>query len=113
MLAQHERETISKRTKNELAAKKARGDQLDTPANLMDAARQQSLQVRRQQIQQHPSLRQATAFISSRRAQGVSFRQLTGELNTLGCTAPHREDFKQVQRFYERVSVVTTTPTAT
>ncbi|SFQ79487.1 recombinase family protein [Hymenobacter arizonensis] len=105
VIAQHERETISKRTKDALAAKKARGATLGTPANLTDAARQQSLLVRRAQVQQHPGLRQAAAFISSRRAQGVSFRQLAGELNALGFTAPRGGTFnqKQVQRLYERL----------
>ena len=107
VLAQHERETISKRTKDALAAKKARGAVLGTPANLTDAARQQSLSVRRQQHQQHPGLRQATAFINSRRAQGASFRQLAGELNALGFTARRGGTFnqKQVQRLYERLLV--------
>lgn len=104
VLAQHERETISKRTKDALAAKKARGGQLGTPANLTDASRHQSLLVRRQQLEQHPGLRQAAAFIASRRAQGVSFRQLAGELNALGFIAPRGGTFnqKQVQRLHAR-----------
>jgi DNA invertase Pin-like site-specific DNA recombinase len=107
VIAQHERETISKRTKDALAAKKARGAQLGTPANLTDAARQQSLLVRRARMQQHPGLRQAAAFISSRRAQGVSFRQLAQELNALGFSAPRGGTFnqKQVQRLFERLPV--------
>jgi DNA invertase Pin-like site-specific DNA recombinase len=110
VLAQHERETISKRTKDALTAKKARGAQLGTPANLTDAARQQSLLVRRQQLDQHPRLRQAAAFITSRRAQGASFRQLAGELNALGFTAPRGGAFnqKQVQRLYERLQLAQT-----
>jgi len=104
VLAQHERETISKRTKDALAAKKARGAQLGTPANLTEAAREQSLLVRRVPLQQHPGLRQTAAFIASRRAQGVSFRQLAGELNALGFTAPRGGTFnqKQVQRLHQR-----------
>ena len=112
VLAQHERETISKRTKEALAAKKARGAILGTPANLTDAARQQSLLMRREQIQQHPGLRQAAAFINSRRAQGVSFRQLAGELNVLGFTAPRGGSFnqKQVQRLTERLPLDSKNP---
>ncbi|MGI4874595.1 MAG: recombinase family protein [Janthinobacterium lividum] len=114
VLAQHERETISQRTKDALQAKKARGAQLGTPANLTDAARQQSLLVRRQQLDQHAGLRQAAAFITSRRAQGVSFRQLAGELNALGFTAPRGGTFnqKQVQRLYERLPAVQTETSA-
>jgi DNA invertase Pin-like site-specific DNA recombinase len=99
----HERETISKRTKEALAAKKSHGAQLGTPANLTDAARRQSLLVRRARIHQDPGLRQAAAFISSRRTQGVSFRQLAGELNALGFTAPRGGTFNQnqVQRLSE------------
>ena len=112
VLAQHERETISKRTKEALAAKKARGAILGTPANVTDAARQQSLLMRREQIQQHPGLRQAAAFINSRRAQGVSFRQLAGELNVLGFTAPRGGSFnqKQVQRLTERLPLDSKNP---
>ncbi len=53
------------------------------------------------------SLRQAAAFISSPRAQGVSFRQLAVELNALGFTAPRGGTFnqKQVQRLSERLPV--------
>ena len=107
VLAQHERETISKRTKEALTAKKARGAALGTPANLTADARQRSLAVRRQQTHQHPGLRQATALIISRRAQGGSFRQIAGELNTLGFTARRGGTFnqKQVQRLYERLPV--------
>lgn len=110
VLAQHEHETISQRTKDALAAKKARGARVGTPANLTAAARERSLSVRRLNIQQHPGLRQTAAFIASRRAQGVSFRQLAGELNALGFTAPRGGTFdqKQVQRLYERVSGGTT-----
>ena len=108
VLAQHERETISKRTKEALAAKRARGAQLGTPANLTAAARQLGLLTRQQNARQHTGMRQVTALITSRRAQGVSFRQLAGELNALGFTARRGGTFnqKQVQRLYERLPIV-------
>ncbi len=107
VLAQHERETISKRTKDALAAKLARGAQLGTPANLTVEARQLGLVARQQNARQHAGVRQATALITSRRAQGVSFRQLAGELNALGFTARRGGTFnqKQVQRLYERLAI--------
>ena len=60
----------------------------------------------RQQSQQNSGLRQTAAFTASRRAQGVSFRQLAVELNAFGFTAPRGGTFnqKQVQRLYERVA---------
>jgi hypothetical protein len=72
------------------------------------ASREKSLLVRRAHLQQHPSLRQTAAFIASRRAQGVNFRQLAGELNALGFTAPRGGTFnqKQVQRLHERHLIV-------
>ena len=114
VLAQHERETISKRTKEALAAKRARGTQLGTPANLTAAARQVGLVTRQLNARQHAGVRQATALITSRRPQGVSFRQIAGELNALGFTARRGGTFnqKQVQRLYERVSEVSTAPAA-
>lgn len=68
--------------------------------------------MRRAHLHQYSGLRQTAAFIASRRAQGVSFRQLAGELNALGFTAPSGGTFnqKQVQRLCERLHV---TPGAT
>ncbi|RZK23132.1 MAG: resolvase, partial [Hymenobacter sp.] len=57
VLAQHERETLSKRTKDALVAKKARGAVLGTPANLTDEVRQAGLHVRQQNARQHAGVR--------------------------------------------------------
>jgi DNA invertase Pin-like site-specific DNA recombinase len=86
VIAQHERETISQRTKDALKAKKARGAQLGTPANLTEG------------------IRQATALILARRAQGLSCEKIAGELNALGFTARRGGAFsqKQVQRLVDR-----------
>ena len=104
VLAQHERETISQRTQEALAW----GAQLGTPANLTDEARQAGLLLRQQNARQHAGVRQATALITSRRAQGASFRQIAGELHALGFTARRGATLhqKQVQRLYERLPIV-------
>jgi DNA invertase Pin-like site-specific DNA recombinase len=53
VIAQHERETISQRTKDALKAKKARGAQLGTPANLTEEARQLGLVARQRNAREH------------------------------------------------------------
>jgi DNA invertase Pin-like site-specific DNA recombinase len=107
VIAQHERETISKRTKDALQAKKAKGEKLGTPQNLTEAVRIQGLQARQRNAREHSGSKQATALIVSRRAQNASFNQIAAELNGLGFTARRGGTFnqKQVQRLYERAMV--------
>lgn len=104
VIAQHERETISKRTKDALQAKKAKGEKLGTPENLTVAVRTLGLQARQRNAREHSGSRQATALIMSRRTQNVSFNQIAAELNDLGSVARRGGTFnqKQVQRLYER-----------
>lgn len=105
VIAQHERETISKRTKDALQAKKAKGEKLGTPENLTEAVRSLGLQARQRNAREHAGTRQATALIISRRAHNASFNKIAGELNNLGFTARRGGSFnqKQVQRLYERM----------
>jgi DNA invertase Pin-like site-specific DNA recombinase len=106
VIAQHERETISQRTKDALQAKKARGAQLGTPANLTEQVRQVGLAVRQRNAREHGGIRQATALILARRAQGLSCERIAGELNALGFTARRGGPFsqKQVQRLLDRAT---------
>ncbi|GAB3636739.1 recombinase family protein [Hymenobacter arcticus] len=106
VIAQHERETISKRTKDALQVKKAKGEKLGTPENLTESVRQQGLQARQRNAREHSGSKQATALIVSRKAQNASFNQIAAELNNLGFTARRGGTFnqKQVQRLYERAT---------
>ena len=60
VLAQHGRETISRRTKDALTAKKARGAQPGTPDNLTDASRTKGRTVMQRNAAEHQANRQAT-----------------------------------------------------
>lgn len=106
VIAQHERETISKRTKDALQAKKAKGGKLGTPDNLTESVRQQGLQARQRNAREHSGSKQATALIVSRKAQNASFNQIAAELNSLGFAARRGGTFnqRQVQRLYERAA---------
>ena len=84
VLAQHERETISRRTKDALQAKKARGATLGTPANLTDDARAKGRANMQQNAREHQANRQATRLAGLLRAQGHSLPQIAQELTAAG-----------------------------
>ena len=84
VLAQHERETISKRTKDALTAKKARGATLGTPANLTAQARQRGLVLRQQNAREHQANKQASRVATLLLLQGHNLTQIARELNEAG-----------------------------
>ena len=84
ILAQHERETISQRTKAALQALKRRGRKLGTPANLTDEARAKSVRVRKANAKQDTNWTRAKGYAIVRRQQGATFRQIAAELNEQG-----------------------------
>jgi DNA invertase Pin-like site-specific DNA recombinase len=84
VIAQHERETISKRTKEALKAKKARGAVLGTPANLTVAAIAKSRVVRQENARTNQQNLQAARLGGLLQKQGHTLAQIAQELNDGG-----------------------------
>ncbi|MFC6996391.1 recombinase family protein [Rufibacter roseus] len=107
VLAQHERELISSRTKAALEAKKAQGFKLGTPENLSEAARLKGLAVRRANAANSKENKQAIHLILSAKAEGKSFPQIVAKLNELGYLTSRGKKFglSSVHKLYTRATV--------
>ena len=106
VIAQHERETISKRTKDALTAKKARGAKLGTPANLTAAAIEKSRHVRQANARDNLQNQQATRLGGLLQKQGHTLQQIAQELNHGGYRTRRGKLFlpMSVQRLLQRAS---------
>ncbi|WP_210521945.1 recombinase family protein [Hymenobacter terricola] len=104
VIAQHERETISKRTKEALTAKKARGAKLGTPANLTPAAIAKSREVRQANARTNLQNQQASRLAGLLHAQGHTLQQVAHELNLAGFRTRRNCSFlpMSVQRLLKR-----------
>ncbi|WP_426062003.1 recombinase family protein [Hymenobacter sp. B1770] len=85
-LAQHERETIAKRTKDALAAKRARGEQLGNANNLTAAGRVKGQQTRQANAKTNKANVQAAELIKLHSEKGKSLREIAACLNSKGYT---------------------------
>jgi DNA invertase Pin-like site-specific DNA recombinase len=104
VLAQHERETISKRTKDALASKLAQGAQLGTPANLTLAATQKGRDQSVAKAHANEHNERAAAHILLLREKGLNYSQIAEKLNGLRFVTRHGKPFRaeQVKRLYLR-----------
>lgn len=110
VLAQHERELISKRTSDALQEKKKAGYRLGTPANLTRQAIEKSVQVRIEKARINPNSVRATNYIKSMRdKEGLSFQAIAERLNREGFKTPEGKSFTNMQviRLYKRVNTLT------
>lgn len=97
VLAQHEAELISSRTKSALAAKKARGEKLGTPANLTQAARDKGREAHSRNAANNQHTKTAKGYAKLLRDGGATLRQIADTLNTEGFKTPRGGQFAAVQ----------------
>ena len=100
VLAQHERELISSRTKAALQAKREQGFKLGSPQNLDVAARQKGLEVRQRNAASNKANRQASRLVRIYREQGYTFQQIADELNGEGYLTRHGKPFRRGMVYY-------------
>ena len=104
VIADHERQAISDRTKAALSALKVRGVQLGSPGNLTPAAREKATATLRHNAYHHPQNKRAGAYALSLHQQGKTLSGIATELNTHGFTTRRGKRFHavQVKRLIER-----------
>lgn len=103
VLAQHEREMISERTKRALQIKKLRGDKMGNPVNLTKAAIQKGFEVRQYNARNHPANIQAVELAYIYRQNNMTFRQIATKLNEMGMKTRFDKQFNAstVMRLYK------------
>lgn len=104
VLAQEERELISKRTISALQELKAKGVKLGNPKNLTPEARKMGSEAMRLKALSNENNRKATALIVSLRNAGKTYGKIADELNSSGFKTSRGFEFapSQVLVLYDR-----------
>lgn len=92
VLAQHERELISERTKAALKAKKDQGHKLGMP-NMTAAIMQSALNVRQQNARTNKANLQAAELIRLYRNEGLTYAAIAERLNAMGYRTRRGQEF--------------------
>jgi DNA invertase Pin-like site-specific DNA recombinase len=92
VMAQHEREVISQRTKAALQAKKEQGFKLGTPANLTRAAIEKSAANRSAKAKERNQ--QAAEVATLLKEKGLSLREIAERLNSRGFQTSQGKNFQ-------------------
>lgn len=104
VLAQEERELISKRTIAALEELRSKGKKLGSPQNLTREAQKQGAEAMRQKALNNENNRKATALIVSLREIGKSYAKIAQQLNDNGFKTSRGYTFSasQVMVLYDR-----------
>ncbi len=102
VMAQHEAELISTRTRAALAAKKARGAKLGTPANLTQQAREKGRTAHSANAANNPNTKQAKGYAVILREGGATLQTVANTLNREGFKTARGGQYSatQVARFF-------------